>query len=86
MKLWDKGGLTDKDIENFTVGRDPQLDLSLAPYDVLGTLAHATMLTSINILSENEFGKLKAELIRIYRETEKGEFKINKQKLKKGHQ
>ena len=76
MKLWDKGGLTDKDIENFTVGRDPQLDLSLAPYDVLGTLAHATMLASINILSEAEFGKLKAELLRIYRETERGAFKI----------
>ena len=76
MKLWDKGGLTDKDIENFTVGRDPQLDLSLAPYDVLGTLAHVTMLASINILSETEFGKLKEELLRIYRETERGAFKI----------
>jgi len=76
MKLWDKGGLTNKDIENFTVGRDQQLDLSLAPYDVLGTIAHANMLTSINILSEDEFRKMKTELIRIYRETEKGEFKI----------
>lgn len=76
MKLWDKGGLTDKDIESFTVGRDPQLDLSLAPYDVLGTLAHATMLASINILSEEEFVKLRKELIRIYRETEKGVFAI----------
>ena len=61
MKLWDKGDLTDKEIEDFTVGRDPQLDLSLARYDVLGTLAHATMLCSIKILSEDELAQLKAE-------------------------
>jgi argininosuccinate lyase len=76
MKLWDKGSVTDKDIENFTVGRDPELDLSLARFDVLGTLAHTTMLRSIDILTEQEFRQLKAELIRIYREITQDGFSI----------
>jgi argininosuccinate lyase len=76
MKLWDKGDITDKDIEDFTVGRDPQLDLSLARYDVLGTLAHATMLCSIKILSEDELAQLKAELIRILGIIEQDQFSI----------
>ncbi len=76
MKLWDKGQITDKDIERFTIGRDPELDLSLAPYDVLGTLAHAAMLHAINILSAEEYKGLKTELIRIYDETSKGIFHI----------
>jgi len=76
MKLWDKGNMTDKDIEKFTVGRDRELDLYLAQYDVLGTLAHATMLRSIDILSELEFQQLRAELISIHRAIEQEKFDI----------
>lgn len=76
MKLWDKGEVTDKDIENFTTGRDPELDLYLAPYDALGTLAHATMLCRIGILAEEELGPLKKVLTEIYREAVEGSFAI----------
>jgi argininosuccinate lyase len=76
MKLWDKGDITDRDIEEFTIGNDPELDLSLAPYDVLGTLAHAAMLHSIGILSGDEYAGLKGELLRIYAEIQQGKFTI----------
>ena len=76
MKLWDKGSITDKDVEKFTVGLDPELDLSLARFDVLGTLAHATMLRSIDVLTEPEFQQLKAELKSIYRAIEQDRFTI----------
>lgn len=77
MKLWQKEGVvTDDQIERFTVGRDREMDLYLAPFDVLGSLAHATMLRSIGLLNEQELLLLKAQLVAIYDEIEAGEFAI----------
>ena len=76
MKLWDKGFDTDKFIEEFTVGRDRELDIFLAPWDVLGSLAHIRMLESIDLLTKEEYEVLSAELRNIYAEIESGEFVI----------
>ena len=76
MKLWDKGFDTDKFIEEFTVGRDRELDIFLAPWDVLGSLAHIRMLESIDLLTKEEYEVLSAELRNIYAEIERGEFVI----------
>jgi len=51
MKLWEKTTQIDKEIERFTIGRDREMDLYLAPYDVLGSMAHITMLESIGLLT-----------------------------------
>ena len=64
-KLWEKGLETDEFIEKFTVGKDRELDLELAKYDVKGTLAHITMLESAGLLSSTELGQLSVELNRI---------------------
>lgn len=77
MKLWDKGISVDEAIELFTVGRDRELDLLLAPYDVVGSIAHIIMLQNVGLLSETEREKLHDELIRIYSEIEKGSFSID---------
>ena len=76
MKLWDKGFDTDKFIEEFTVGRDRELDIFLALWDVLGSLAHIRMLESIDLLTKEEYEVLSAELRNIYAEIERGEFVI----------
>ena len=76
MKLWDKGTTVNSLIEQFTVGKDREMDLYLAKFDVLGSIAHAKMLTTINLLTEKEFAELHQELIRIYEIIEKGEFVI----------
>lgn len=76
MKLWDKGTTVNSLIESFTVGKDRELDLYLAKYDVLGSIAHAKMLQSINLLTESELTELHSELIAIYRIIENGEFLI----------
>lgn len=76
MKLWEKGINTDKLIEDFTVGRDRQLDLLLAPYDVLGSIAHALMLESVNLLTPNETKQLHKALVDIYHSIENGGFEI----------
>ncbi len=68
MKLWDKGTPVDKSIELFTVGKDREMDLFLAPFDVLGTLAHSTMLQTIGLLEVHELESLKSELLAIYQE------------------
>ena len=62
MKLWDKGKPTDKEIETFTVGRDREMDLYLAKYDVLGSMAHITMLESVGLLQKDELTALLSEL------------------------
>ena len=54
MKLWDKGFSIDKQIENFTVGNDREIDIHIAKYDVQASLAHAIMLESIGIITANE--------------------------------
>ena len=76
-KLWEKNFEVNKEIERFTVGRDRELDLYLAKYDVLGSMAHITMLESIGLLSKDELRQLLAELKRIYAVADSGEFVID---------
>ena len=76
MKLWDKGTSVNSLIENFTVGKDHEMDLYLAKFDVLGSIAHAKMLQSINLLTKVELAELQAELVEIYKIIEKGDFII----------
>lgn len=75
-KLWEKNFEVNREIERFTVGRDRELDLYLAKYDVLGSMAHITMLESIGLLAKKELEPLLAELRNIYRLCERGEFRI----------
>lgn len=75
-KLWQKEGGVEKRIERFTVGKDRELDIFLAPFDVLGTLAHIEMLCSIDLLEADELKELQQELKTIFAEIEAGEFKI----------
>ena len=76
MKLWEKNFEVNKEIERFTVGRDREMDLYLARYDVLGSMAHITMLQSIGLLEAAELEPLLAELRNIYAQCERGEFEI----------
>ena len=76
MKLWEKNFEINKEIERFTVGRDREMDLYLAKYDVLGSMAHITMLESIGLLEKEELPQLLAELKNIYQLCEQGEFVI----------
>ena len=78
MKLWDKGFNVDKAIESFTIGNDTELDMYLAPFDVLGNIAHVTMLTEVGLLDKSELPALKKELSKIYKSTQDGSFKIEK--------
>ena len=75
-KLWEKNFEVNKEIERFTVGRDRELDLYLAKYDVLGSMAHITMLESIGLLEKDELTQLLAELKNIYAIADKGDFVI----------
>ena len=76
-KLWDKGFSIDAKIEKFTVGHDREMDLYLAPFDVLGTMAHITMLEKVGLLGSDELPVLLAELRKIYREAAEGRFTID---------
>ena len=75
-KLWEKNVQMTAEIERFTVGRDREMDLYLAPHDVLGSMAHATMLETIGLLTAEELKLLLAELKTIYATAERGEFVI----------
>lgn len=75
-KLWEKNFEINKEIERFTVGRDREMDMYLAKYDVLGSMAHITMLESIGLLEKDELDRLLAELKGIYATCESGEFAI----------
>ncbi len=74
MKLWEKDFLVQPQIDAFTVGKDREMDLFLAKYDVLGSLAHIQMLASIHLISNDELVLLSAELKNIYRDIENGQF------------
>jgi argininosuccinate lyase len=77
LKLWQKENtVTSEKIEKFTVGRDREMDLHLAEYDVLGNLAHATMLETIGLLTSEDLVALKIELKEIHVQISKGEFVI----------
>ena len=75
-KLWEKNYEVNHEIERFTVGRDREMDLVLAPYDVLGSMAHITMLESIGLLTAEELKVLLSELKDIYALCKRGEFVI----------
>lgn len=76
MKLWQKDKASLKEVERFTVGQDQVMDMYLAKFDVLGSLAHIRMLQSIGLLTEGELKSLSAELKDIYARIESGEFKV----------
>ena len=76
QKLWEKDFEINSEIERFTVGRDREMDLYLAPYDVLGSMAHITMLESIGLLGKDELPILLKELKNIYEQAQRGEFVI----------
>jgi argininosuccinate lyase len=75
-KLWEKNTKVNDRIEAYTVGRDREMDLFLAPYDVLGSMAHITMLESVGLLGKQELELLLAELKSIYKIAVSGSFEI----------
>ena len=75
-KLWEKSVQVNDDVETYTVGHDREMDLYLAKYDVLGSLAHIKMLESIGLLTADELSALTAELRKIHSEIEAGKFVI----------
>jgi argininosuccinate lyase len=76
MKLWDKGYSVDDKIVDFTVGLDREMDIYLAPYDILGTMAHITMLESVGLLGSDELPLLLSELKELYAKAIAGDFVI----------
>ena len=81
MKLWNKDnnsplGVGGKEVERFTVGNDREMDMYLAAFDVLGSLAHTRMLESVGLLSAEELIQLQSELKNIYEQIQKGEFQL----------
>ena len=81
MKLWNKDnnsplGVGGKEVERFTVGNDREMDMYLAAFDVLGSLAHTRMLESVGLLSVEELIQLQSELKNIYEQIQKGEFQL----------
>ena len=76
QKLWEKNVQVNAEIDRFTVGRDREMDMYLAKYDVLGSMAHITMLESIGLLTADELKILLEELKKIYASVECGEFVI----------
>ena len=76
MKLWDKGYSIDTAIENFTIGKDKELDLLLATHDILGTIAHVTMLEHVGLLSKEDLDALLPALCDLYKQAEAGNFVI----------
>jgi argininosuccinate lyase len=76
MKLWHKDKTSLKQVEEFTVGNDREMDLYLAAFDVLGSLAHVQMLQTIGLITKNELPRLQTELKNIYNEIEEGNFSL----------
>lgn len=76
MKLWQKDKASLKEVEQFTVGNDRSLDIHLAPFDVLGSLAHIKMLESVGLLNKEELGLLEKELKDIYKQISEGKFAL----------
>ena len=77
MKLWQKNIASSKEVETFTVGKDRELDMYLAPFDVLASLAHIQMLQTINLLTSEELTVLQKGLKEIYQDIESGKFKLD---------
>ena len=76
MKLWQKDKASLKVVETFTVGKDREMDMHIAPFDVLGSLAHIQMLESVGLVTKDELQQLQAELKNIYKQIREGEFKL----------
>jgi argininosuccinate lyase len=76
MKLWQKDTISLKEVETFTVGKDREMDMYLAAFDVIGSLAHTEMLESVGLLTKDELTQLQKELKNIYFQVKKGEFKL----------
>ena len=76
MKLWQKNTSVENSVDKFTVGHDRELDLQLASFDVLGSLAHTKMLKSIGLLKEDDLATIQKGLIDVYNEIEAGSFRI----------
>ena len=66
MKLWQKNIESLKEVEKFTVGNDREFDLQLAPFDVLGSIAHVKMLETVGLVNKEEMDQLVKELQNIY--------------------
>ena len=75
-RLWDRGEESEEAALRLTTGRDPQLDLELVPFDALASAAHATMLATIDVLSQDDLESLSAELVRIVGDMRAGKFSI----------
>lgn len=75
-KLWEKSVSVDHDVETYTVGQDREMDMYLARFDVLGSMAHIRMLQSVGLLTSEELSTLTAGLREIYKEIEDGKFVI----------
>ncbi|MES3017467.1 MAG: argininosuccinate lyase [Bacteroidota bacterium] len=75
-KLWQKNTSTEKSVDKFTVGNDREMDIMLAPFDVLGSLAHTRMLESIGLMEKEDLVQVQTELKKIYREIQDGKFSI----------
>lgn len=76
MKLWQKDKASLKEVELFTVGKDREMDMYLAAFDVLGSLAHTEMLESVGLLTKAELAQLQIELKAIYQQIKSGDFKL----------
>lgn len=77
MKLWQKDKASLKEVEQFTVGKDKEFDLLLAPFDVLGSIAHVTMLETVGLLKKDEKDSLVKELRSIYKNIHNSQFTID---------
>jgi argininosuccinate lyase len=76
MKLWQKDFSTNQAVEAFTVGRDREMDLHLAPFDIMGSLAHTKMLLEVGLLEDAEYQALSKSLKRLYKDAVTGKFEI----------
>lgn len=76
-KLWQKSGNVAASVEQFTIGNDPNMDMYLAAHDVLGSIAHATMLSEVGLLTPLELVAIKKELVQIYNSIQKGNFELS---------
>ena len=75
-KLWQKNGNIAASVEQFTIGKDPAMDMYLAAHDVMGSIAHTTMLSEVGLLTPNELKAIKKELIEIYHSIQDGKFEL----------
>lgn len=76
MKLWQKDKSSLQEVERFTIGNDREMDMHLAAFDVIGSLAHVNMLESVGLLTKDELSQLQKELKNIYLQIQDNEFKL----------